>query len=77
MAQQRTEVIMTARSIPEAEPRLMLKIKEAARVMSVTPRTIHRWIAEGKIEGTTAFGRTKVVRSSLLANINKFSGEAA
>jgi excisionase family DNA binding protein len=65
-AQQRTEVRMVTRSIPDPEPRLWLQIKEAARMMSVTPRTIHRWIAEGKIEATTKFGRTKVLRQSLL-----------
>jgi excisionase family DNA binding protein len=57
---------MVTRSIPDQEPRLWLQIKEAARMMSVTPRTIHRWIAEGKIEATTKFGRTKVLRQSLL-----------
>jgi excisionase family DNA binding protein len=68
---------MVTRSIPEAETRLLLQIKEAARMMSVTPRTIHRWVADGKIEATTAFGRTKVIRASLFAAINKPVGEAA
>jgi hypothetical protein len=43
-------------------------------MMSVTPRTIHRWVNEGKLEATKAFGRTKVLRRSLLAVVE---GEAA
>jgi excisionase family DNA binding protein len=47
------------------EKPLLLTIKEAARLSSVSPRTIHRWIAEGRLEVTKKFGRTKVLRRFL------------
>jgi excisionase family DNA binding protein len=64
---------MAPRNIPEVEPRLLLTVKDAARVLSVGPRSIHRYVVAGKLEANRTLGRTKITRRS----IDKLLGEAA
>jgi excisionase family DNA binding protein len=52
--------------VVEIEKPPLLTVKESALLASVTPRTINRWINEGRLEVTRKFGRTKVLRASLL-----------
>ena len=64
---------MSTRTKSEAPAPLLMSIKSAAKFCDVHPRTIIRWIAEGKIEATKAFGNPKVIRDSIYRAV----GEAA
>jgi excisionase family DNA binding protein len=64
---------MVKQSKPEAAAPLLLTIKDAARLCSVSTRTICRWADDNRIKSTSAFGRRKIVRSSILETM----GEAA
>jgi excisionase family DNA binding protein len=52
--------------VVEVEKPPLLTVKEAARLASVSPRTIHRWVAEGRLTFSKKYGRTKIFRASLL-----------
>jgi hypothetical protein len=48
------------------DPPIWVDVKTAARELSVSVRSIWKYIADGKITTTKQFGRIRVLRSSLL-----------
>ena len=48
--------------------------RQVAELLGVTPRTVQRWIATGRLSATRVGGRRRVSRSSLLS-LSAFAGE--
>jgi hypothetical protein len=68
------EIPMRPGSNATIDPPVWIDVKEAARQLSVSTRSIWKYIAAGKIETSRHFGRVRVLRSSI---VNPTQGKAA
>lgn len=51
----------------------VLTVKDVARVMRVTPRTVQLWLRTGKLRGTRPTGQWRVLRHDVLAMLARGS----
>lgn len=54
-----------------------LRLKEAARALSVSPSTIKNWVSQGKLESVKIGEGQRATRLILVASIKKLLGQEA